>query len=90
MNKDKLIDIIVNKTEYQKNQVEKCLDEIFDIMKRAPMYGSSHWVTIDVKQWIDWMDKQKPGQLLKQDELKKLELQVSRWLSDFRRELQNL
>ena len=30
MNKDKLIDIIVNKTEYQKNQVEKCLDEIFD------------------------------------------------------------
>lgn len=66
------------------------LDEIFDIIKRAPMYGSSHWVTTDVKQWIDWMDKQKPGQLLKQDELKKLELQVSRWLSDFRRELQNL
>ena len=66
------------------------LDEIFDIIRRAPMYGTSHWVTKDIKQWIDWMDKQKPGQLLKQDEIKKLELQVSRWLSDFRRELQNL
>jgi hypothetical protein len=36
------------------------------------------------------MDTQKPGQLLKQDELRKLELQASRWLSDFRRELKNI
>jgi len=32
MNKDKLIDKIVNKTNYPKNQVKKCLEETFDII----------------------------------------------------------
>lgn len=66
------------------------LDELSATLNRAPMYGSSHWVTRDINEWINWMDRQKPGQLLKQNEIKKLELQTSRWLSDFRRELQNL
>jgi hypothetical protein len=66
------------------------LDELSATLIRAPMYGSSHWVIQDINEWIKWMDRQKPGQLLKQNELKKLELQTSRWLSDFRRELQNL
>lgn len=66
------------------------LDELFAILTDARVYGPDHWVTRDIDQWIRWMDRQKPGQLLKQDELQKLELQVSRWLSDFRRELSNL
>ena len=32
MNKDKLIDKIVDKTNYQKNQVEKCLEAGLDII----------------------------------------------------------
>ncbi|MFX0172376.1 MAG: hypothetical protein ACFE9L_10675 [Candidatus Hodarchaeota archaeon] len=66
------------------------LDELYAILMNSSVYGEKHWVTEDIDQWIDWMDRQKPGQLLKQDELKKLELQASRWLSDFRRELKNL
>ncbi|UCE13432.1 MAG: hypothetical protein JSV04_14770 [Candidatus Heimdallarchaeota archaeon] len=66
------------------------LDELFAILTDARVYGPDHWVTQDINQWIKWMDRQKPGQLLKQDELQKLELQASRWLSDFRRELSNL
>ena len=85
-----LSDILHLETIATVDRVLPYLDELFDIIGRAPMYGSRHWVTKDIKQWIDWMDRQKPGQLLKQNELKKLELQTSRWLSDFRRELQNL
>ncbi len=66
------------------------LDELHAILTEALVYGSNHWVTRDIDEWIKWMDRQKPGQLLKQDELKKLELQTARWLSDFRRELANL
>jgi hypothetical protein len=66
------------------------LDELFSILTSSRVYGPNHWVTQDINQWIKWMDTQKPGQLLKQDELQKLELQASRWLSDFRRELSNL
>ncbi len=66
------------------------LDELHAILTDVHIYGSDHWVTKDIDQWIKWMDKQKPGQLLKQDELQKLELQAARWLSDFRRELNNL
>jgi nucleoid DNA-binding protein len=32
MNKDKLIDKIVDKTNYQKNQVEKCLEAGLDVI----------------------------------------------------------
>lgn len=66
------------------------LDELYAILTDVHIYGSDHWVTKDIDQWIKWMDRQKPGQLLKQDELQKLELQTARWLSDFRRELNNL
>ena len=66
------------------------LDELFSILTNSRVYGPNHWVTQDIDQWIRWMDKQKPGQLLQKDELRKLELQTSRWLSDFRRELTNL
>ncbi|MHA2244761.1 MAG: hypothetical protein ACXADY_07300 [Candidatus Hodarchaeales archaeon] len=66
------------------------LDELYAILADVHIYGSGHWVTKDIDQWIKWMDRQKPGQLLKQDELKKIELQAARWLSDFRRELNNL
>ncbi|MFX0015545.1 MAG: hypothetical protein ACFFB2_11830 [Promethearchaeota archaeon] len=66
------------------------LDELCAILTNTRLYGSNHWVTQDIDQWIKWMDRQKPGQLLKQDELQKLELQVARWLSDFRREMSNL
>ncbi len=66
------------------------LDELYAILTDVNIYGSDHWVTKDIDQWIKWMDHQKPGQLLKQDELQKLELQAARWLSDFRRELNNL
>lgn len=66
------------------------LDELYAILTNARVYGTDHWVTRDIDQWIRWMDRQKPGQLLKQDELRKLELQAARWLSDFRRELSNL
>lgn len=66
------------------------LDELISILTNVSVYGSNHWVTKDIDAWISWMDTQKPGQLLKQDELRKLELQASRWLSDFRRELKNI
>ncbi len=66
------------------------LDELYAILMNASVYGENHWVTEDINQWIVWMDRQKPGQLLSKDELKKLELQASRWLSHFRRELKNL
>ena len=66
------------------------LDELISIVTNVSVYGSNHWVTRDIDTWISWMDTQKPGQLLKQDELRKLELQASRWLSDFRRELKNI
>lgn len=66
------------------------LDELISILTNVSVYGSNHWVTRDIDAWISWMDTQKPGQLLKQDELRKLELQASRWLSDFRRELKNI
>lgn len=66
------------------------LDELYAILINSRVYGTDHWVTQDIDQWIKWMDRQKPGQLLKQDELRKLELQAARWLSDFRRELTNL
>lgn len=66
------------------------LDELYAILTNSRVYGTDHWVTQDIDQWIKWMDRQKPGQLLKQDELRKLELQAARWLSDFRRELTNL
>lgn len=66
------------------------LDELISILTKVSVYGSDHWVTRDIDAWISWMDTQKPGQLLKQDELRKLELQASRWLSDFRRELKNI
>ena len=66
------------------------LDELISIVTNVSVYGSNHWVTRDIDAWISWMDTQKPGQLLKQDELRKLELQASRWLSDFRRELRNI
>lgn len=66
------------------------LDELYAIISKLPIYGENHWLTKDIGQWITWMDRQKPGQLLKTDELKKLELQASRWLSDFRRELKNI
>jgi len=39
MNKDKLIDKIVDKTNYPKNQVKKCLEETFDIIKNALRKG---------------------------------------------------
>ncbi|MFX1285327.1 MAG: hypothetical protein ACFFB5_16885 [Promethearchaeota archaeon] len=66
------------------------LDELYAILIKSHVYGADHWVTQDINEWIRWMDRQKPGQLLKQDELRKLELQAARWLSDFRRELSNL
>ncbi|MFX0122182.1 MAG: hypothetical protein ACFFAE_00970 [Candidatus Hodarchaeota archaeon] len=66
------------------------LDELYSILTNSRVYGPGHWVTQDIDQWIRWMDQQKPGQLLQKDELRKLELQASRWLSDFRRELNNL
>ncbi len=66
------------------------LDELISILTSVAVYGSNHWVTRDIAQWISWMDTQKPGQVLKQDELRKLELQASRWLTDFRRELKNI
>ena len=66
------------------------LDELLSILNNLKIYGKDHWVTQDINQWIGWMDRQKPGQLLKKDELQKLELQASRWLSNFRRELTNL
>ena len=66
------------------------LDELIAILTNVSVYGNNHWVTKDIDTWISWMDTQKPGQLLKQDELRKLELQASRWLSDFRRELKNI
>ncbi|NHJ02801.1 MAG: hypothetical protein EAX86_11745 [Candidatus Heimdallarchaeota archaeon] len=66
------------------------LDELFAILSQISVYGNSHWVSQDINQWIEWMDRKKPGILLKEDDLKKLELQVARWLSDFRRELNNL
>lgn len=66
------------------------LDELYSILTISRVYGPNHWITQDINQWIRWMDKQKPGQLLQKDELRKLELQASRWLSDFRRELNNL
>ena len=50
------------------------LDELISILTKVSVYGSDHWVTIDIDAWISWMDTQKPGQLLKQDELRKLEL----------------
>jgi hypothetical protein len=85
-----LLDLLHLETIATVDRVLPYLDEIIDILTRAPMYGNEHWVTKDISQWIAWMDQQKPGQLLKKNELKKLELQTSRWLSDFRRELQNL
>ncbi|MHA1995583.1 MAG: hypothetical protein ACW97Z_13645 [Candidatus Hodarchaeales archaeon] len=85
-----LLDLLHLESIATVDRVLPYLDEIHDILVRAPMYGDNHWVTQDIKQWINWMDKQKPGQLLKSDEIKKLELQGSRWLSDFRRELKNL
>ena len=85
-----LLDLLHLETIATVDRVLPYLDEILDILTRAPMYGDEHWVTKDVAEWISWMDRQKPGQLLKKNELKKLELQASRWLSDFRRELQNL
>jgi hypothetical protein len=66
------------------------LDELYAILMNASVFGENHWVTRDISQWINWMDRQKPGQLITNNELKKLELQVSRWLSGFRRELKNL
>ena len=66
------------------------LDELFAILTQIPVYGNDHWVCKDINQWIEWMDRKKPGMLLNEDDLKKLELQVARWLSDFRRELNNL
>ena len=48
------------------------LDELYAILTDVHIYGSDHWVTKDIDQWIKWMDRQKPGQLLKQDELQKL------------------
>lgn len=66
------------------------LDELSAILTNAAVYGQDHWVTQDINEWISWMDHQKPGQLLKESELKKLELQLSRWLSDFRRSLKDL
>jgi len=85
-----LLDLLHLETIATVDRVLPYLDELLDILTRAPMYGDKHWVTEDIAQWISWMDRQKPGQLLKKNELKKLELQTSRWLSDFRRELQNL
>ncbi|MHA1214948.1 MAG: hypothetical protein ACTSR2_04065 [Candidatus Hodarchaeales archaeon] len=66
------------------------LDELYSILVNVPVYGSEHWVTKDIHQWISWLDHQKPGQLLSKEALQKLELQSSRWLSDFRREMRNL
>lgn len=66
------------------------LDELISILTQVTIYGKNHWVTQDIDQWIGWMDRQKPGQLLKEDELRKLELQSSRWLADFRREIKNI
>ncbi len=85
-----LLDLLHLETIATVDRVLPYLDELLDVLTRAPMYGDEHWVTKDIAQWISWMDRQKPGQLLKKNELKKLELQTSRWLSDFRRELQNL
>jgi len=66
------------------------LDELISILTSVSVYGPNHWVTRDIDQWISWMDTQKPGQLLRPEELQKLELQASRWLADFRRELRNI
>ena len=85
-----LLDLLHLESIATVDRVLPYLDEINDILNRTPMYGDNHWVTKDINQWISWMDRQKPGQLLKSDEIKKLELQGSRWLSDFRRELKNL
>ena len=85
-----LLDLLHLETIATVDRVLPYLDELIAILTQTPMYGSEHWVTKDIAQWITWMDRQKPGQLLKNTELKKLELQASRWLSDFRRELQNL
>jgi hypothetical protein len=89
-NSIELLDLLHLETIATVDRILPYLDELLDILTRAPMYGDKHWVTEDISQWISWMDQQKPGQLLKKNELKKLELQASRWLADFRRELQNL
>ncbi|MHA2224217.1 MAG: hypothetical protein ACXAC8_03370 [Candidatus Hodarchaeales archaeon] len=85
-----LLDLLHLDTIATVDRILPYLDELFSVLTKASVYGTDHWVSKDIDQWIQWMDHQKPGQLLKQDELRKLELQVNRWLSDFRRELNNL
>jgi hypothetical protein len=85
-----LLDLIRLEAIATVDRILPYLDELISILSNVAVYGSDHWVTRDIDQWISWMDTQKPGQLLRQDELRKLELQASRWLADFRRELKNI
>lgn len=63
------------------------LDELYANLKQIPFYTEDHWIRKDISGWINLLDYKKAGDLIDGADLKKLNLQVSRWLADVRREL---
>ena len=86
-----LIDLLRLKAIATVDRILPLLDELRGILKHSEaIFGDDYWVIAEIDQWRKRLEKEKPGKLLSDKDLEKLELQAIRWNNDFRRQLKNL
>ena len=77
------------------------LDELHLISCVFPRIGNKHWSTIEINDWrqklvvkrmgrIDKLFRKKKSDILQEDDCMEMELDVTRWLTNFRFQLKNL
>lgn len=74
--------------------VERLIPLLEDLRKilqqTAKVFGADYWAIGEINAWVERLYKEQPGFIPDEKELERLEMQVVRWLNDFRRELKNL
>lgn len=67
------------------------LEDLRKILQQTTnIVGEDYWAIQEINAWIQRLYQEAPGTIPSEEELERLEMQVVRWLNDFRRELKNL
>ncbi|MHA2362351.1 MAG: hypothetical protein ACXAC7_00220 [Candidatus Hodarchaeales archaeon] len=67
------------------------LEDMRKILQQTTgLVGKDYFVILEINAWLQRLYQEKAGTILPEKELDRLEMQVVRWLNDFRRELKNI
>ncbi len=85
-----LIDLLRLKSLARVELIVPLLDELYNVVLKFPTMGSEHWTAVEIRGWRDVLVDEPPSKVLSEEDVERLEFEVSRWLNEFRTNIKNL